>query len=95
MASAQLFAERGAKVAVTDIDGEAVQCVRKMLIGAEFSAMSYALDVADPITIKAVINRAAEAMGGLDVVINNAGFNASRSFTDEVFLSVFGAKPSL
>lgn len=69
-AAARIFAGEGAKVAVTDYNGEGAQAVAAE-IGA--NARAWRLDVGDHDAIKRVINEAAAHFGGLDCVINNAG----------------------
>jgi 3-oxoacyl-[acyl-carrier protein] reductase len=69
-AAARIFASEGAKVAVTDYNGEGAQAVAAE-IGA--NARAWRLDVGDHDAIKRVINEAAEHFSGLDCVINNAG----------------------
>ena len=58
--------ERGAVVTVLDLDPST----------APHGAMMQSADVADDVSVTEAIQRAAEAMGGIDVVINNAGIGA-------------------
>lgn len=59
----------GARVAVMDIDGAAVQSVAREL-GAE---LAVEVDVSDRASVAAAVARAAEQLGGLDRLVNNAG----------------------
>lgn len=68
-AIARGFAERGAKVLVSDIDGDAAQAVAGELDGA----IAFQLDVTDEDGTKAMADVAVEAWGGIDVVCPNAG----------------------
>ncbi|MBI1186556.1 MAG: SDR family oxidoreductase [Alphaproteobacteria bacterium] len=69
-AAARIFAGEGAKVAVTDYNGEGAAAVAAE-IGA--NARAWRLDVADHDAIKRVIEEAAAHFGGIDCVVNNAG----------------------
>ena len=70
-AMALALAELGARVAVVDIDAEAANRVAGE-IGGE--ARAFAVDLAEEASAKALPAEVAAAMGGLDVVINNAAF---------------------
>jgi NAD(P)-dependent dehydrogenase (short-subunit alcohol dehydrogenase family) len=62
-ATARLFRREGAAVAILDRSDNA----------AKAGAVAIACDVSDPASISAGVNKAAEAMGGLDGAINAAG----------------------
>ena len=67
-AACRRFAEEGALVAVLDLDADAAAAV-----ASELGGTSYAVDVRDPDAVRAAFDDAAERMGGLDTVFNNAG----------------------
>ena len=69
-ATARVFAAEGARVAVTDVNGEAAEAVAAA-IGGE--ARAWTLDVANPAANQTVIDEIADHFGGLDVLVNNAG----------------------
>ncbi|MGW5650394.1 SDR family NAD(P)-dependent oxidoreductase [Streptomyces humi] len=71
-ATADLLAERGAQVAVLDLDPSAVA---KPLLG-------FRADVTDDTSVRAAVTSAAEALGGLDVLVNNAGIGAQGTVED-------------
>jgi 3-oxoacyl-[acyl-carrier protein] reductase len=75
-ATAHLFADEGAQVAVTDMNGEGVDAVVKEITDAGGKAQGWQFDVGDPDRIKQVVKEAAEKFGRLDIVINNAGLAA-------------------
>ena len=72
-ATCELFADEGAHVAVTDIESEAAEQVAAGIRSAGGSARAWALDVADPNAIEQAVADCADAFGGLDVLVNNAG----------------------
>ncbi|WP_421991769.1 SDR family NAD(P)-dependent oxidoreductase [Qipengyuania sp.] len=72
-ATARLFAEEGARVAVTDLDLTASEKVAREC-GAD--ARAYALDVADKEAIAMTVAKIAEDFGGIDILVNNAGVSS-------------------
>jgi 3-oxoacyl-[acyl-carrier protein] reductase len=75
-ATAEVFAQEGAHVALCDISGEAVREVADDLVHRGLSAEAWTLDIADAEAIQTVIAAAAERLGSLDIVVNNAGISA-------------------
>jgi NAD(P)-dependent dehydrogenase (short-subunit alcohol dehydrogenase family) len=73
-AMAWMLAREGAKVAVTDVDAAGAEALAAE-INAEIpgAAFAYAHDVTDEDQWIDVVARAAGAMGGLSILINNAG----------------------
>ena len=72
-ATAELFADEGAHVAVTDLGEDRVREVVDTIVAAGLSAHGWVFDVSDPDAIRSVVAAVAERFGGLDIVINNAG----------------------
>lgn len=72
-ATAELFAEQGAKVAATDINEELLNDVADRISKAGYICKAWALDVAVLDQIESVISAIAEHFGGIDILINNAG----------------------
>ena len=67
-ATARLMAQEGARVAVSDIDGESAEKV-----AAEIGGVGLQVDVTDADALAASVARATEEMGGLSIMFNNAG----------------------
>jgi 3-oxoacyl-[acyl-carrier protein] reductase len=84
-ATAELFADEGAKVIVTDLDLENAEPVAKGIREAGHEARAWALDVSDPNAITRVVAEIATAMGGLDVLVNNAGISTGASIDSEAY----------
>jgi 3-oxoacyl-[acyl-carrier protein] reductase len=74
-ATAHLFADEGARVAVVDVVGEGVATVVKEIEEAGGEAVGWVCDVADPDAITALVAEVALRFGGLDILINNAGIS--------------------
>ncbi len=68
---ARRFAEEGARVAIVDINGEGAQAVAREIGEA---AIAVTCDVSKRADIDATVNAAMEAFGGVDIVVNNAGW---------------------
>lgn len=76
-ATAELFAQEGANVAVTDISLAASAAVVDALAAdGVTTARAFALDVADADAIGRVVDDIAATFGGIDILINNAGISA-------------------
>jgi len=91
-ATAHLFAAEGAKVAVTDLRQEACDAVVAEIEAANVpgEAMGWALDVSDDAAIRRVVGETAEAFGGLDIVVNNAGFAMPGDVGEESYEDSWG-----
>src|SRR3954453_18961528 len=64
--------ERGAKVAVLDLVPER----------ASANALAIRCDVSDTASVRSAVNEAAASLGGLDVLVNNAGIGAQGTVED-------------
>ncbi|WP_265109808.1 SDR family NAD(P)-dependent oxidoreductase [Halosolutus halophilus] len=71
-ATAERFADEGARVIVTDIDSDGGQAVTESLQESGAEAEFYDLDVTDSEGFHAVVDTVAEEYG-LDIIVNNAG----------------------
>jgi NAD(P)-dependent dehydrogenase (short-subunit alcohol dehydrogenase family) len=74
------LAEAGAKLALSDINGEGLDQTKEMLSGAEL--MTDILDVADKDAIAAYPARVAAGLGAADYVFNVAGLTRIGNFVD-------------
>ena len=74
------LASAGAAVAVTDLasNAAAAEEVRREIDAAGGTARAYALDVRDVAAIRETVDQAAAEMGGLDIIVNNAGVRVRR-----------------
>jgi 3-oxoacyl-[acyl-carrier protein] reductase len=85
-ATAHLFADEGARVAVVDRTGEGVLAVVDEIRAAHGpdAAIGVVCDVADHDQLKSLVAEVAGAFGGIDVLVNNAGVSLINSaFQDE------------
>jgi 3-oxoacyl-[acyl-carrier protein] reductase len=88
-ATAHLFADEGAKVAVTDLDATRVDAVVSEITGAGGTAKGWVLDVSDQDAVERVVGEIVEAFGGLDILVNNAGMVAGGPVDGPSYLDEF------
>lgn len=84
-ATAKMLAREGAKVTVSDINGVGAEKIANE-INAEFgegTAFGFQHDVTDAEQWKVVVQKAHDAMGGLNVLVNNAGIGSMANVEDE------------
>jgi 3-oxoacyl-[acyl-carrier protein] reductase len=72
-ATALLFADEGARLALLDLDSGALGKVADEIRGAGGKVFARALDISDEASLAAAIEAAAGELGGIDIVVNNAG----------------------
>src|SRR3989442_9857266 len=72
-ATAQLFADEGARVAVSDRDAAGVERVVAEITGAGGSAAGFPADVSEPAQVAALARDVRDRLGPIDILINNAG----------------------
>ncbi len=86
-AIAERFVDEGAELLLADIDAARVEA-----LAAALGQQAFIVDVAKKVGVEALIARAAELWGGLDVLVNNAGITHPASLddlTEEDFDRVF------
>ncbi len=66
LATATLLAQRGARVACLDLNAKDLP----------EPLLAYVADVSDDASVRAAVTAAAQALGGIDIVVNNAGIGA-------------------
>jgi NAD(P)-dependent dehydrogenase (short-subunit alcohol dehydrogenase family) len=67
------LAAEGARVVVSDVDGEAAEAVAAEIGGAGGEALVQKTDVTDAADVEGLVGLALTRWGGLDVMVNNAG----------------------
>lgn len=85
LATARLLAERGARVAIADLNGEAVQRASAEIAGS----IGIAVDVTDEAAVAAMVARTVEAFGPLRGAVNAAGLPMCGKRLDELDLADF------
>ncbi|UCH71169.1 MAG: SDR family oxidoreductase, partial [Candidatus Bathyarchaeota archaeon] len=78
-ATAKRFLEEGARVVVLDCSEQALRRIEKSLPSLSGTVSA---DVSDADAVARAFSELDELLGGLDVLINNAGISAQRPFTE-------------
>ncbi|MEM9256961.1 MAG: SDR family oxidoreductase [Pseudomonadota bacterium] len=73
-ATAHLFADEGARVAVVDRNAEDLQTLAVELKAANAEALAIPADLSTREAVVDAVETAASHFGGLDILVNNAGF---------------------
>jgi len=79
-ATANLFAEEGAFVYVTDVNGETADETVAALTAKGFAAKAMTLDVSRGQDVTHFVRTVQEDKGKIDIVVNNAGVNVREEF---------------
>jgi meso-butanediol dehydrogenase/(S,S)-butanediol dehydrogenase/diacetyl reductase len=81
-AACRAIAAEGGKVIVADLDAAAAQNVAQAIVAEGGAADSVGVDVTDRSQVQAMIRKAVEKFGELNVIFNNAGMNRPRNFME-------------
>ena len=87
-ATAKLFAQEGARVVVSDLDVAPAQQVVAAIEAAGGHAVAFPGDVTDPGFPDQLMKKTIDAFGGLNVIVNNAGYTwdgMAHKMTDSQF----------
>ena len=79
-AHALALARHGARVAVNDLSQKDAEAVAQEIVAAGGQAMACAANVADPVSVTAMIDRIVAQWGQMDILVNNAGILRDRTF---------------
>jgi 3-oxoacyl-[acyl-carrier protein] reductase len=90
-ATAHLFADEGAHVAIIDRDADALHTVREEIAAAGGTVHAETVDVADGIALTGAVERTRAALGPVDIVVNNAGVSLPASADDPGYEEVWEA----
>src|SRR3954452_17401435 len=72
--TATRFAEEGASVAIVDLDeASAAEAAAKLPVTGDAQAIGIGCDVSDAASVDAAIGRTVSELGGIHVLVNNAG----------------------
>ena len=71
-ATAERFAAEGAAIAIADIDAAGAEAQAAAIRAGGGNAIGFAADVGDDRSVAAMVDRAWEALGGVDILVNNA-----------------------
>jgi len=81
-ATCRRFSEEGAKVAVFDVDAAASAAVARAIVQNKGNARAFTCDVAKHTDCQKAVHDAEAALGAIDVLVNNAGWDVFRPFVE-------------
>lgn len=84
-ASAAEFARAGARVVIADIDPAGAAAAVRDIEVAGGTALSVPTDVADPVSVQALVSAAVAAFGEIHVLFNNAAIQVNKWIEDTSF----------
>lgn len=90
-ATAHLFADEGAVVAVLDRDADGATAVAAEITEAGGRAAAWALDVTDAAMVTAVIGAVRDDLGPIDILVNNAGVSLPAAIDGDDFDAAWAA----
>jgi 2-hydroxycyclohexanecarboxyl-CoA dehydrogenase len=79
-ATCQRFADEGSKVAVWDIDSDTATRSANAITSAGGTAQAFTCDITDYAAVQACVADTETALGPIDVLVNNAGWDVFRPF---------------
>jgi len=89
-ATALRFAQDGAAVMCADIDADGAAATSDAIKADGGRATSMTLDVTDEAAVKAALTGTARALGGLDIIFNNAGIGGSQGWDTTIAVNLSG-----
>lgn len=84
-ATARVFADSGARVALVDINEEPLAKEVEHIAAAGVDARAYPLDLSDGAAIQSTVAQIGEDFGGIDILVNNAGISLFAPIDSEEF----------
>jgi len=72
-ATAHLFADEGARVAIMDINGEALEAVADEIRSVGGEVLAVTVDLSSRDAVEDAVSRVATHFGAIDILVNNAG----------------------
>jgi 3-hydroxybutyrate dehydrogenase len=85
LAIAELYAKEGAKVAIADLNQAAADAAAARINAAGGKALGLAVDVTSEQQVDSSMDRAAGELGGIDIMVSNAGIQIVKPVVDFPF----------
>jgi len=90
-ATAALFADEGALVAVADRNGAGAEAVAAEITGAGGEVAAWELDVSEAQAVAGFVAAVVERFGGVDICVNNAGVSIPAAIGDDGWSQAWAA----
>ena len=88
-ATAHLFIDEGARVAIIDINADALELVATEIRDAGGDVLAITADCSIQSDVVAAVQQTAEHFGGIDILVNNAGIAIPTLLSDDRYDSVW------
>jgi NAD(P)-dependent dehydrogenase (short-subunit alcohol dehydrogenase family) len=82
LATAEALAAAGARVLLTDVQGEKVQAAARRLGSSDGSCLGASVDVTRRADVEAMVRTALDVFGRVDILVNNAGGSGTVGVAD-------------
>ncbi|MFH5800773.1 SDR family NAD(P)-dependent oxidoreductase [Haladaptatus sp. CMAA 1911] len=87
--TAKRFATNGADVVVNDVDPDVAEETADEIRAMGVECIGIGADVTDEAEVEAMVETAAERLGPIDIIVNNAGVGDAGPFLDEAYDDTF------
>src|SRR5262245_41939358 len=84
-AIAELFAREGARIAIADLNQAAADAAAKAITATGAKAIAFGVDVTEEAQVDASMDKAAEALDGIDILVGNAGIQIVKPLVEFAF----------
>ena len=88
-ATAQLFADEGARLALLDINSAALDVLRSEIEAVGSEVCTVTVDLSSRPGVKQAVAEAVDYYGGLDILVNNAGFAVPANVEDDNYADIW------
>ncbi|MEM7077451.1 MAG: SDR family oxidoreductase [Pseudomonadota bacterium] len=90
-ATAKRFAAEGARVVVTDVNEDNMAAVAEEIRAAGGEVLTHACNVAEESQVQRLVAAAVDGFGGVDVLVNNAGYSHHQRLMWKISVEEFDA----
>lgn len=81
-ASASALGQRGFRLAIADLDGDAASAAAERICAQGHDAIAIQTDITHEASVKAMVDAVAAKWGRIDVLVNNAGVESMKPFME-------------
>ena len=90
-ATAKRFADEGARVMLTDVQGDRMDGVAEAIRASGADCLTHVCNVAEEDQIESLVAATVEGFGGVDVLVNNAGYSHRQKLLWKIDVEDFDA----
>jgi 3-oxoacyl-[acyl-carrier protein] reductase len=86
-ATAHLFADEGARLAIIDINTDGLESVAQEVQSVGAQVLALTVDLSDREAVESAIQQVAAHFGGIDILVNNAGFALPAEIESDAYIN--------